>query len=378
MNNADRTHLKWIVQGGATPRILDLWSISRRFRHTREHQSQPLFKNPRLNSSFLIKHTVRAHDRPYLCDDTPVVTKVIIPVDIEDLSMGGHTFIVQEQEFDRRLRDFLGISGSNKHFDADLERLKELSDLPSFDPFLLADRFAEGETPVARLYFNITKSDQEAMRRHVAQQIASIVGLAFGSHELKHDDRRALKFAEQLLKDDHTGSLDQLRTTLGLSEDEFTEGIFGWKGTLYYRWNIDGAKVDLLAFLKEINTLTVSNATPVETEQINTIRRSIMTEVRARWRALNSVIDEYDREFALFCQGGDPTAIRRFLLNAPEYFHDLGSDLGVVTHVTSYWKYWWTDRAKGTLPAREAMEIFPSFLRSLTRDIGPRDTFLVA
>lgn len=379
MNNADRTHLKWIVQGGATPRILDLWSIGRRFHDKPDQISHPFFRNPRLNASFLIKHTVRAEDRTYLATEDPVVTKVIIPVNTADLSMGGHTFIVEERDFDSRLRKFLGAGSENKHFDADLERLKDLADLPSFDPFLLADRYAECHHPVARHYFSITEADQVAMRRHVAQQIAGVVGLAFGAGELKREDRRALKFAEQLLCDDPSDSMNQLRTTLGLSGDEFSQGIFGWKGTLYYRWSVDVAKYELRDFLREMNALTISSATPAETEQINKIRRSIISEVRNRWRALSSIIDEYDREFALFCHGGDPTVIRRFLLNAPHYFRDLGSDLGVVTHVTSFWKYWWRGREKGSLPAMDAMEIFPNFLRSLTRDSGPEsNTLLIA
>ncbi|MAC39917.1 MAG: hypothetical protein CMH93_10430, partial [Oceanicaulis sp.] len=56
-----------------------------------------------------------------------------------------------------------------------------------------------------------------------------------------------------------------------------------------------------------------------------------------------------------------------FLLKAPAYFGQLGSDLSAVTHVTSFWNYWWTDREKGSLSADDALDIFPSFLRSLTR-----------
>ena len=66
-----------------------------------------------------------------------------------------------------------------------------------------------------------------------------------------------------------------------------------------------------------------------------------------------------------FCGGADSTALRSFLLKAPGHFGQLGQDLSAVSHVTSFWAYWWTDREKGSLSAADAMEMFPSFLRSL-------------
>mgnify|MGYP003116028236 CR=1 FL=1 len=369
MSGSERTQLRWIVQGGATPRILDLWSVKRRYGNTVAHESQPFFRSVRLNSSFIIKHTVRPQERSYIASDRPVVTKLIVPVSHEDLSLGGHTFFVEESRFDARLKEFLGVGPNNNVYRHDLARIRALARLPSFDPFLLADRFAQDENPVARLYFNITRSDQKAMRGFVAAQIAEIVSLAFGEAGSGQVDERAMRFAEHLLDGDSEGQLDALRATLGLSAQEFTAGVFGWKGILYYSWRIEEVKADLRRFIIELNDLVIRGATASEASEINQCRRLILDQTRDRWKTLTGILTEYRTEFARFCSGEDPAAIRRFLLKAPEYFGNLGSDLAAVTHITSFWDYSWRGREKETsLPARDAMELLPGFLKSLQRD----------
>ena len=367
MSGSERSSLRRIVRGGATPRILDLWSIQKRYSQSLEFTAKPFFRNARLNSAFIIKHTVRPHDRPYLLSENPVATKVIIPVSTDDLSMGGHSFFVEEKGFERRLKDFLGVGMLNPSFDDDLVRVKELAAIPSFDPFLLADRYASCDRPVARFYFNIAPDEQEAMLGNVTRQIVGIVSLAFGDLEIQPDDDRARKFARQLLDGEDTEKLSGLRETLGMSEAQYEEGIFGWKGILYYRWRIKDVRDDLRKFVIELNDVTVRGATWEENQEVNEIRKAILNTAKERWQALTRVVEDYDREYNRFCKGGDPSAIRAFLLKAPEHFGQLGSDLSSVAHVTSFWAYWWRDRERGSLSANDALDIFPNFLRSLSR-----------
>ncbi|WP_300542825.1 hypothetical protein [Maricaulis sp.] len=366
MSGSDRNSLRRIVRGGATPRILDLWSINRRFGETLEMAAKPFFRNPRLNAGFFLKHTVRPHDRPYLLTDSAVATKIIVPVSIDDLGMGGHSFFVEEKGFESRLKAFLGMGVLNKHYETDLARVKELATVPSFDPFLLADRYSGGERPVARFYFNISADEQEAMLANVTRQIFGIVSLAFGDQEIRPDDERTQKFARQLLDAEESAKLSGLRETLGMSEEQYREGIFGWRGILYYRWRIRETKDDLRRFVMELNDVIVRGATAEENKEVNEIRKAILSMAKERWRALTNVMDEYDSEYRRFCDGADPSALRTFLLKAPGHFGQLGADLSAVSHVTSFWSYWWKDRERGSLSAKDALDIFPGFLRSLT------------
>ncbi len=365
MSGSDRQSLRRIVRGGATPRILDLWSIQRRYGETLEMAAKPFFRNPRLNAAFFLKHTVRPHDKPYLYTENPVATKIIIPVSIEDLGMGGHSFFVEEKGFEVRLKAFLGVGALNKHYDLDLARIRELAEIPSFDPFLMADRYIKGERPIARFYFNISPNEQEAMLGNVTRQICGMVRLAFGDEHIQADDDRARRFAEQLLDSSDTERLSGLRQVLGMDEEQYEQGIFGWKGILYYRWRLREVKDDLRQFLIALNDVIIRGAKPGENKEINEIRKAILEKVRERWTALTAIMDDYDSEYLRFCAGADPTALRSFLLKAPGHFGQLGHDLSAVSHVTSFWAYWWQGREEGSLSAADAMEMFPSFLRSL-------------
>ncbi|WP_417485802.1 hypothetical protein [Maricaulis sp.] len=364
-------NLKRIVQGGATTRIFDLYSITRAHADDLEFERRPVFQHPKLNHAFLIKHTVRPHERGMLAVDAAVVTKVIIPVSIDNLGMGGHSLFVEERRGLTKLRRFLDVTvDGGDHLDDDLARLRELSKLPSFDPFLLADRFLRHERPIDPRYFQITPKERKAMQAYVAKQIAGVVGLAFGHENLADDDERALKFAVEIIEGEDTPKMNALRQTLGMTKEEFVDGMFGWKGVLYYRWKLNDATDRLRQFVIEMDDLMIRGVTPQERSQINEIRKLILKETRQRWAALVSVLDGFQTEFDRFCQSGDPVTIREFLLKADGYFYHLGSDLSALTHVTSYWEYWWRGRDPGSLSARDAMEVFPAFLRSLIRDKG--------
>lgn len=368
-------NLKRIVQGGTSFRILDLYSIHRRFRHKSDHGNLPFFYNRRLNTAFLIKHTARKHERPYLVTDNPVVTKVIVPVTTSDLAMGGHSFFVEERGFEPKLREFIGQDSNELAYSHDLERLRDLAALPSFDPFLLSNRFRDHDSPVADLYFNISDQDLEKMEGYVADQVADMVNLAFNKVDVSPDDdgarQRAIRFAHYILTGEEDERFDQLQHALDLDESKYRAAIFGWKGILYYRWRISDEKDALRRFLIAINDLVVTGMTQSERFMIDEIRRDIISETRKRWRSLQTIMAEYETEYGRFATGGDPRAIRHILLKAPEFFAELGHDLSAVSHVTTYWDYWCGRREEETMPARDAMDIFPGFLRSLTRDRGP-------
>ena len=375
--SAAQANLKRIIQGGTSFRILDLYSIHRRFKHKSDHSNLPFFYNRRLNTGFLIKHTARKHERPYLVTDNPVVTKVIIPVTTTDLAMGGHSFFVEERGFEPKLREFIGQDSNELAYSHDLERLRDLAAMPSFDPFLLSNRFRDHDSPVADLYFNISDEDLQTMEGYVAEQVSDMVNLAFNSVDVTPDEngarQRAVRFARYILAGEDDERFDQLQHALDLDEHDYREAIFGWKGILYYRWRMYREKDALRRFLIAINDLIVTGMTHSERFMIDEIRRDIITETRKRWRSLLDVMAEYETEYARFATGGDPRAIRHILLKAPEFFSDLGHDLSAVSHVTSYWDYWCGSREEETMPARDAMDIFPGFLRSLTREHGPEE-----
>jgi hypothetical protein len=362
-----RSDLRNIVKGGATSRILDLYSIARRYGHSDRHANNPFFLHPRLNRCFIIKHTVRVHERPYVMSSQPVVTKVLVPLAQEDLALGGHAVFVEEMGFTQKMRSLFERPDEPHLMDLDLVRLRELAALPSFDPFLLAERYRKHVRPIDEIYFNISDDEMERMEDSVARQIVSVVALAFDGESHDRDDDRALRFTRQLLACDLDGRLGGLRQSLDMTEMEFRSGIFGWRGILYYRWHMSEALASLKAFVQQLKSVTVVGASEQEYSELQHMRRSIIDETRHRWACLTSVMEEYEHVFGRFCRGEDANGFRNFLLKAPGLFYDVGSDLSVVSHVPGYWRYWAKQNAKGFLHAREAVTLFSDFIASVTR-----------
>ncbi|MHA6289306.1 hypothetical protein [Maricaulis sp. CAU 1757] len=357
-----------LVKGGATPRILDLHSIHVRAHRYLEHASQPMFWSSRLNQSFLIKHTVRPQERSYLETENAVVTKIIIPISATDLSAGGHSFIVEQCGFATRLRDFLGSARTGPPDYDDLDRLRELAAIPSFDPFLLAERFRRHKHPVSMLYFDINPGETERMEAFVGDQIGAVVKLALNCQDDTTISIRARKLAREILSGEDSERMNLLRIALQMTEDEFQDGLYGWKGVLYYKWKVDALRADLENFIYDMRNLEVRSVTPGELVHLNEMRRAIFKETRRRWQSLCGLLGRYDSEFEAFASGRDLLAIQRFLLQAPDYFETLGADLSAVSHVTSYWSHASSEEEVVSLPRREAFEFFSSFLRSLARD----------
>jgi hypothetical protein len=44
--------------------------------------------------------------------------------------------------------------------------------------------------------------------------------------------------------------LEPLRVTLALTDNDFREGIFSWRGFLYYKWSIECFWPDVMGVLK--------------------------------------------------------------------------------------------------------------------------------
>jgi len=362
-----RSDLRCLTKGGATTRVLDLHSIHEKHQGQDAHAAFPFFNHSRLNRCFIIKHTVRAHERPYVMTSQPVVTKILIPLASDDLSLGGHAVFVEELGFTDKIRAQFPHPDDPHLTDLDLMRLRELAALPSFDPFLLKERFRRAARPIADLYFDISEDEARSMVDSVAEQILAVVSLAFKTKQNRRNDERALEFARQLLSSEDSHRMDALRLSLDMTSTEFQRGIFGWKGVLYYRWCMSEMLNGLKGFLNDIRDVSVIGTSAVERAELERMRRLIIEETRRRWKSLTRIMGEYETVFSAFCKGESARGFQEFLLRAPDLFFDIGNDISIVNHIPGYWRFWMKTNPKGYLHAREAMPLFTSFLTSVSR-----------
>jgi len=354
-----RRDLSLIRASGSTARVLNLALAFERFGDTEDFTKKPLFRNPRLNRALILKHVVRPHERELFTRPTTTATKVILPYAAQELELGGISFMVNEVRFERLLKDAVGGYTNDADLIADAELLKALAALPSFDPFLLRERLRHMGINPARAYFDIAEADIARMRAFVGKEIAQLVSLAFATGGI---DAGGLsqRLADKLMTDETAKTLDPLRETLRLSGEEYIEGVFAWKGFLYYKWLMDEIRPGLTEFKPRFAGLRISQATSDERQQLAETRKDILTKMGLALARVDETLLEYGIAFAALAEG-QPSAFRNFLLKAPELFIPIGEAVGVIRHIDSFWRFRFPDAATPMMEADEAIEVLHDF-----------------
>jgi len=361
---SDRTSrsLKALNRTASTSRVLNLLNVAERHGSRPDWAELPLFKSRQLNASLILKHRLRA-DEAYLFDDyRTTATKVIIPFERSDLGLGGQSFFVGQRGW---LDLMYEACSDNRSPEFDIGILRLMDRLPSLDPFLLREHLRRHGHLVAPCYFAISPADLDAMQSYVAAQIEVLIRLAYQRTSAGAGAYTA-RLVQALLSTEVDERLEPLRDTLMLEGEDFREGVFSWKGFLYYKWMLTSLRPQLQTVAGEIGELMVSG--PREPDVANYIdgaRRRLKGAITQCRNELDRTLKVYDTAFVSLTRNGNPLAFRKFLLEAPEMFLMLGEKVGAASHVASFWRYRFPSGRFPSAPADEVADIFQDFEASL-------------
>ena len=136
MNDRAFRSLSLLQNSGATSRVLNLHRLQAQYGDDAEHLASPLFKDARLNRAIIVKYRLREAERDLFDDYRASATKLILPIDGQDLRSGGRYVFIGQRGYDAILTELLGERVSRIE---DRKTLDLLSRIPSFDPFLLRE-----------------------------------------------------------------------------------------------------------------------------------------------------------------------------------------------------------------------------------------------
>ena len=356
------------LSSASSSRVLNLAAIAIAQSQNPNHRSAPFFTSPIINSSIILKHRLRANELDNFAVPCAVATKVIIPFEKSDLRTGGRSFFVGERFFEAALQD-VGNYGEKLDIKRDLEVLRLLNSVPSLDPFLLREHLSSHGINPDGCYFAISNADQQRMFDYTAQQVRQLTALALGRNEATRDGSSD-KIVAALLSNEVNDRLEPLRMTLQLDPTEFVEGLFSWRGFLYYKWSLEQFWPNTLNVLRSIKTFRPVGK--VDTEQsvyLTAARRAIIMGVKSHSEDVRRLIKIYDDAYAQLTGKQDPKTFRDFLLKAPSLFMEMGEKIGVMSHITSFWQYRFSDSAPKYADAEETILIFQDFAHSFGVDV---------
>ena len=345
--------------GASTSRVLNLMSIAGHRDDQPEHKALPLFISPVFNRAILVRHRVRA-DEIYLFESRrSVATKIIMPFDDGDLKLGGRSFFVDQRGYLEAMQEF-GTYRDGYGLERDLEVMRLIDTVPSLDPFLLREHLRMHEIDVAQCYFEISAADRQRMYEFVSKNIQALIKLATGPGASHHSSTS--KLVSALLSSEVDEKLEPLRLTLGLAGEDFREGVFSWRGFLYYKWSMMDFWPRITDVLREIRAIRPGNVqSPEVTQYINNSKRRIIEAVKIAGHEVGVTLRTYDEAYAQLVANGNPQAFRDFLLSAPGMFLDLGEKIGAISHISSFWKYRFPKGQSVRADAEELMAIFQDF-----------------
>ncbi len=352
-------NLALIQSTASTSRVLNLHSVWRTHQDNSDWAERPLFANPHLNRALIIKHRLRRDERDLFTGRRRVVTKVVMPLDPHDLRLGGRYVYVNQKAFTAALQNVFGASLGER----DLDTLRLIDQLPSLDPFLMREQLKRhGRTP-DRCYFDLTDADMKRMFAFAQTEISALVAMSLGSSE--GVATHAAVLVNKILSNADGEEMEPLRLTLRLEKDEYAEGVFCWKGFLYYKWSLSDLRREVERVFQEIEV--VKPFGPLDDESRSYLARGRVTLRRKINRALTSVAETlkvYDDAYSHLTDNGRPTAFREFLLDAPYLFTRLGDQVGALQHIISFWSFRFRDQ-QTPISVDELIDIFMDFETSL-------------
>jgi hypothetical protein len=342
----------------STSRVLNLCAIAAKNGEEPDYKEKPFFATPMLNTCVIIKHAVRPHERDEFQSPPYIATKVILPFDRANLSLGGRSVFVGQRGWTDTLRD---MAGDAKDFQRDSELLEALDELPSLDPFLLREHLTRRGFTIGAAYFDISPADVERMQRFVSDEIGNLIRLAFQGGNSGHEENTA-RLVEVLLTNQPDARLEPLRLTLRLEGDAYKEGIFSWKGFLYYKWVLSTLAQKISSVTVQIGELRPFGQCPSDTTaQITQYKTRLCGDVDTSKRSALSTLGVYDSAFMQLTQNADPGSFRDFLLKSPALFVSLGESVGGISHIVSYWDYRFPKGKPARATPDEVLEILQEF-----------------
>ena len=346
----------------STARTLNLISVWERWEDDADYLRLPFFESTVLNRSIILKHRLRNYERDIFRSERTLATKVILPIDPTDLNVGARSFFVGQKGYEVFLNELAsGGDGVGGHDD---KLLQVLDTLPSLDPFLMRERLKKEGFAPARCYFDLTDADMQRMFQFVRDEVAPLIGMSFSDSNAYRE--KTGKLATKILANASDAELEPLRQGLDMTKPDFEEGIFCWKGFIYYKWTL----TDLLPRVRPV-AAQIASIKPVglitddEREYIVPAQARLAKSIARSCETVRTTLKVYEDAYADLTKHGQPKAFREFLLKAPNLFNELGERLGAVHHIVNFWAFRFPEGEHTQVSSEELFDLLADFEASL-------------
>jgi hypothetical protein len=372
---SDVRSIEGLAEVRANGRVLNLAAICRDLDgHFKDEQGAKtgFFASRTLNKAIIVKHNVRENERYLLARYKPVATKIILPIDPEDFSLGGASFMLSERTASRILRDKIGLNRQSEEprVQRDLKLLDILDSLATLDPFIVRERFAvEGyRLPDAFNAFQIQGDGQ--LLSYMKAQLLPLVRLALGSGAAAVTDERGLeRLADEMFSGVGGERGDLLRQALKIEPAQWPASLYTWKAALFYEYRVRKFEPRFQCFMDSLQKVKIYGySIQAPAEIVLPMRFELVSRALRTKAKLDNLLTSFNQAYRKDLIGsGTPEAFREYLLSLQDKLYDFGVVNGVLEQMVGYWEYWFLSRGVTSVPS----DFFMSIARDLLTSAEP-------
>jgi len=135
---------------------------------------------------------------------------------------------------------------------------------------------------------------------------------------------------------------------------------------LYYKWMMHSLWPQLTDVIAEVGAMTTTGPKDADlSDYVSRAKIRLQKAISFHRQRVVTALKVYDDAFNDLTVNSRPQAFRDFLLKAPSMFMSLGENVGVVSHIASYWRYRFPQGKRLNCPLEEASSILQEFEVSL-------------
>ena len=351
-------------------RVLNLSQIQRRWAHYEDHAERPLFENKILNRAIIMKYTPRPGELFEYAERRIRSTKILFPLDRNDLSLGSFSGLVGQKDFSRMMSRHL--DGSDRLSDRDERVLGLIDELPTLDPFLLYALLKSHGLEVSPVYFQLSEADRQAIQQEMAQAFTPLVHLCFPDGQHEADGVRT--FIDKILNFEESAEIDSLRLAFKLNPELFAVAMFAWRGIIYYKWRSAGLHAGLTAAAAKVRAVKLpEGASAAGVDRMERSRAKILRMAATSAARVQEINTRYDTAFADFVEERQADRFRQFLISAPSLFLICGQSVAIIEHIINFAEAGpQTKPREANAPDMDMTEMFADLERELGVDFRVR------
>jgi len=335
-------HIHYKIYAGGS-RVIHGIDISDHIAKAESSNSTPpkyMFNTQKLNRAILLKDIMldrlATGTRP---TSSVISTKLFWPYDELAIDGGGESLFLADPHAIDSLVKKVGIQDiSSPAWKEDKRILDILETLPSFDPFLLRDRFEIEGIPLHQFYYEISEQEWLEVRGFLRTKMAPMVTMAFGGN--KNNDKQLDLFVDKIWSGKDIQDLSPLIQAFRLPAEDTEKILSGWKGIAYFEKQYNDQKNRLFEFAEWLKTGAVpldfvSKAEQNELEALRTIIRERLREV---WMTSIRIFSEYNCSYdELFGNKQNPTRFIAFINDSSAHFWTLGNTMTKLYNSVDIW-----------------------------------------